>query len=48
MSLGARIYAELRGDKVLWTIMALFALLSVLLVYSSTSTLAFKERDGNT
>lgn len=28
--------------------MALFALLSVLLVYSSTGTLAFKEREGNT
>ena len=48
MSLGARIYAELRGDKAIWAIIALFAIFSILAVYSSTGTLAYQQRGGNT
>ena len=48
MSLGNRIYAELRGDRVIWMIVAVLSLFSVLAVYSSTGTLAFKEKGGNT
>lgn len=48
MSLSARISAELRGDRVIWAILVLLALFSLLAVYSSTGTLAYKERGGNT
>ena len=48
MSLGTRIYAELRGDRTIWAIMAVLAIFSILLVYSSTGTLAYREMSGNT
>lgn len=44
----ARIYAELRGDKAIWAILVLLAIFSILAVYSSTGTLAYRERGGNT
>jgi len=47
-SLVARINAELRGDRVIWAIIALISIFSILAVYSSTGTLAYKERGGNT
>src|SRR5690606_499608 len=48
MSIGARIYAELRGDKVIWMIVGLLTMFSLLIVYSSTGTLAYRERGGDT
>ncbi len=48
MSLGNRLYAELRGDRVIWMILAVLALFSLLLVYSSTGTLAYREKGGDT
>ena len=48
MSISNRISAELKGDRVIWAIVALLMMLSILVVYSSTSTLAFRERGGNT
>ncbi len=48
MSLGTRIYAELRGDKVIWAILAVLAMFSILIVYSSTGTLAYQHKGGNT
>lgn len=48
MSISNRISAELKGDRVIWSIIGLLMMLSILVVYSSTSTLAFKERGGNT
>ncbi|MEM1324052.1 MAG: FtsW/RodA/SpoVE family cell cycle protein [Bacteroidota bacterium] len=48
MSIGNRIYAELRGDRTIWMIVAILAMLSILSVYSSTGSIAFKERGGNT
>lgn len=48
MSIATRIYAELRGDKSIWAIVALLAIFSILAVYSSTGTLAYQERGGNT
>lgn len=48
MSVATRIYAELRGDKSIWAIVALLAIFSILSVYSSTGTLAYQERGGNT
>lgn len=48
MSLGTRIYAELRGDRVIWAILAVLAMFSILIVYSSTGTLAYQNKGGNT
>jgi cell division protein FtsW len=48
MSIANRISAELKGDRVIWAIVAVLMMLSILVVYSSTSTLAFRERGGNT
>ncbi len=48
MSIGNRIYAELRGDRAIWMIVAVLALFSILAVYSATGSIAFKERGGNT
>ncbi len=48
MSLGSRLYVELRGDKVIWAILALLTMISILLVYSSTGSLAYKIQGGNT
>jgi cell division protein FtsW len=44
----ARLNAELRGDRAIWAIVAILAVFSILTVYSSTGTLAYKERGGNT
>ncbi|MCI5080054.1 MAG: FtsW/RodA/SpoVE family cell cycle protein [Saprospiraceae bacterium] len=48
MSIATRIYAELRGDKTIWAVLALLAVFSVLAVYSSTGTLAYREKGGDT
>jgi len=48
MSLSSRIYAELRGDRVIWMIVALLAMFSILVVYSSTGTIAYRHKGGNT
>lgn len=48
MSLGTRIYTELRGDRVIWMIVAVLAIFSVLSVYSATGSMAFKNYGGNT
>ncbi len=37
-----------RGDRVIWVVVMLLALLSILAVYSSTGTLAYKTQQGNT
>jgi len=48
MSLATRIYAELRGDRAIWAVIALLSMFSVMAVYSSTGTLAYREMGGNT
>ncbi len=48
MSLGTRIYAELKGDRAIWAVLAVLAIFSVLAVYSSTGTLAYRKMGGNT
>ncbi len=48
MSIGNRIYAELRGDRAIWMIVAVLALFSILAVYSATGHIAFNYRGGNT
>ncbi len=39
---------SLKGDKVIWVIIFFLSLVSLLVVYSSTGTLAYKVRGGNT
>lgn len=48
MSIGNRLYAELRGDRTIWMIVAILAIFSILAVYSATGHAAFKFREGNT
>ncbi|HFA51368.1 MAG TPA: cell division protein FtsW [Bacteroidetes bacterium] len=48
MNIGAKIYAELRGDRVIWMILAVLSIFSIMTVYSSTGTLAWKYSGGNT
>ena len=44
----ARLNAELKGDKAIWAIIVIMAVFSLLAVYSSTGTLAYKYRGGDT
>jgi len=44
----ARLYAELRGDRAIWAILAVLSVFSILAVYSSTGTLAYRQMGGNT
>ncbi|SEQ26349.1 FtsW/RodA/SpoVE family cell cycle protein [Neolewinella agarilytica] len=46
MNLSARIATELRGDRVIWAIVVLLAIISMVSVFSSASSLAYVERDG--
>jgi len=39
---------KLKGDKVIWIVAILLATISILAVYSSISSLAYKYHDGNT
>ncbi len=48
MDIGKNILEKLQGDKVIWMIVFVLSLFSVLAVYSSTGTLAFKYHEGNT
>ncbi len=42
------ILARLQGDKVIWFVVAFLSLFSILAVYSSTGTLAYRFQAGNT
>jgi len=37
-----------RGDRVIWSIVAVLVVISLLAVYSSTGSLAYKQNKGNT
>jgi cell division protein FtsW len=39
---------NIKGDKVIWAVVILLSVFSVLAVYSSTTTLAYREQKGNT
>lgn len=43
-----KLYQDLRGDRVIWLIVALLSIMSVLSVYSAAGSMAFKLREGNT
>lgn len=46
MNISTRIATELRGDRVIWAIVVLLAIVSMVSVFSSASTLAYDERGG--
>jgi len=48
MSIGNKIYAELRGDRAVWMILLMLVIFSLLTVYSSTGHMAFQRQGGNT
>ncbi|HUX85083.1 MAG TPA: FtsW/RodA/SpoVE family cell cycle protein [Chitinophagaceae bacterium] len=43
-----RFLQKTKGDKVIWSVVVILSLVSVLAVYSSTGTLAYRMRHGNT
>ena len=43
-----RLFNIIKGDKVIWTVVFILSIFSVLAVYSSTGTLAYKYQSGNT
>jgi len=42
------ILKNIKGDKVIWVVVAILSVFSVLAVYSSTGTLAYRYQEGNT
>lgn len=48
MSIGRTISNELRGDTAIWLITIVLALVSLLAIYSSTGSMAFRVKSGNT
>jgi cell division protein FtsW len=38
----------IRGDRVIWSVLLLLSMLSLLIVYSATGALAFRQAEGNT
>jgi cell division protein FtsW len=43
-----RLKDHLRGDRQIWLILLLLSLISIIVVYSSVSALAYRKTDGNT
>lgn len=48
MSTLGQVYHNLKGDKVIWLIVAFLSLASLLAVYSATGSMAYKMRGGDT
>lgn len=44
---GESMFSRLNGDKVIWTVVFLLSLISIALIYSSSSSLAYKEKTTN-
>lgn len=42
------LFKDIKGDKVIWAVVLLLSMFSLLAVYSSTGTLAYKFQGGNT
>lgn len=43
-----RVFSNIRGDKVIWLVVIILTVFSLLAVYSSTGTLAYRYQQGNT
>ncbi len=48
MLIAEKIDRELKGDRQIWLLLILLSLMSLLAVYSSTGTMAFLQKNGNT
>ena len=48
MSFGNQLYAKLRGDRVIWMIVAILSIYSILTVYSASTTEAYRLSGGDT
>jgi cell division protein FtsW len=48
MSFGNQLYAKLRGDRVIWMIVAILSIYSILAVYSASTAEAYRLSGGNT
>ncbi len=44
----SRIRDNIKGDKYIWYVIGILSIISILLVYSSTRSLAYKDMQGNT
>src|SRR5687768_18381416 len=44
----ARLFTKTKGDKVIWALVLVLVLISLLVVYSATGSLAYKMYKGNT
>ncbi len=44
----AKIFDYVKGDKIIWMVVIILSVISILAVYSSTGTLAYKYQAGNT
>lgn len=42
------IFKYIKGDRVIWIVVIMLSIFSILAVYSSTGTLAYRKHDGNT
>jgi len=43
-----RFFQNIKGDKVIWSVVIILSIFSILAVYSSTGTLAYRYQSGNT
>ena len=43
-----KLISNIKGDRVIWAVVVILSLVSVLAVYSSTGTLAYRMREGHT
>jgi len=43
-----KFFNNIKGDKVIWAVVIILSVVSILAVYSSTGTLAYKKQEGNT
>ncbi|HOW29927.1 MAG TPA: FtsW/RodA/SpoVE family cell cycle protein [Bacteroidales bacterium] len=43
-----KLFQNIKGDKVIWGVVIILTVFSILAVYSSTTTLAYRTRQGNT
>ena len=43
-----KVAKDIKGDRVIWIVVVILCIFSLLAVYSSTGTLAYKKQHGNT
>ncbi|HKK80681.1 MAG TPA: hypothetical protein VJ909_00445, partial [Prolixibacteraceae bacterium] len=43
-----KLFSILKGDRVIWFVLVVLSMFSLLVVYSSTGSLAYRQMEGNT